>query len=367
MVQGTESTHGAVAVQRLGERWIRELTRSGGGSFVCSPAGLWLALAAVAAGARKETADELRAALGVAEREAAVAVTAAAQELAATDALGVATRVWSRVPVYQECQEALPDVRFGPMDTDGIDAWVQQATGGLIERLPLVIDDEMLLVLVNVLALKARWEVPFERELTEELPFTDAAGVSRGVPTMHGSPAPWQAWRAGGAFVVELRCRAGQGGRTPARVRLVLGRPGEGAADVLPAAWAPAAARASLDADALTIAVPRFTLRTNVRVTDQLAALGIRVATTAAADFSGISPEPLMLSEVVQETVVKVAEEGVEAAAVTVLAAAAGAAPEPPRRVLHLAFDRPFGVVVLDGSGELPLFTGWQEETPAED
>lgn len=40
------------AVQRLGEQWIRELAQPGGGSFVCSPAGLWLALTAVASGAR---------------------------------------------------------------------------------------------------------------------------------------------------------------------------------------------------------------------------------------------------------------------------------------------------------------------------
>ncbi|THA33135.1 hypothetical protein E6R18_11245 [Streptomyces sp. A1277] len=149
--------NGAWAVQRLGERWIREPARPGG-SFVCSPAGLWLALAALAAGAREETADELRAVLGVAEGEAARAATAAARELAATDGVGVATRVWTRTPVHPECREALPGIRFGPMDPDAIDAWVREATGGLIERLPPAVDDDMLLVLVNVLALTARWE-----------------------------------------------------------------------------------------------------------------------------------------------------------------------------------------------------------------
>ncbi|THA63862.1 serine protease [Streptomyces sp. A0958] len=359
--------NGAGAVQRLGERWIRELARPGGGSFVCSPAGLWLALAALAAGARKETADELRAVLGVAEWEAARAATAAARELAATDGLGVATRVWTRTPVYRECREALPDIGFGPVDPDGIDAWVREATGGLIERLPLAVDDDMLLVLVNVLALTACWEEPFDPAETRERPFTDAAGVGRDVPTMHGTPAPWDVWMVRGAFVVELRCRTGRDGRTPARVRLVLGRPGEGAADVLPAAWAPAAARVSLDADAVTVAVPRLTLRTRILATAHLQALGIRLSTTPAADFSGLSPTPLMLSQVVQEAVVKVAEEGVEAAAVTVLPAPAGAAPAPPRRVLHLAFDRPFGIVVLDGGGEVPLFTAWQADIPAEE
>ncbi len=73
-VTGATTTTGAV--QRLAERWIRDgmaagEDRDGTGTgtdtgFVCSPAGLWLALAAVAAGARGATAAELRALLGTA-------------------------------------------------------------------------------------------------------------------------------------------------------------------------------------------------------------------------------------------------------------------------------------------------------------
>ncbi|CAM5371021.1 hypothetical protein SCYAM73S_08032 [Streptomyces cyaneofuscatus] len=59
-------------------------------------------------------------------------------------------------------------------------------------------------------------------------------------------------------------------------------------------------------------------------VTRQLGALGIRLALTDDADFSGLSPRPLLISDVVQEAVLKVAEEGVEAAAVTVVAVAGG-------------------------------------------
>jgi serine protease inhibitor len=66
----------------------------------------------------------------------------------------------------------------------------------------------------------------------------------------------------------------------------------------------------------------------------------------------------------VQECVLKVAEEGVEAAAVTAIAMApAGAALRPPR-IHYVRFDRPFGVVVLDGSGSVPLFTAWQATAP---
>ncbi|MCX0243641.1 serpin family protein [Streptomyces drozdowiczii] len=358
--------NGAHAVRGLGERWIRELAGSGG-DFVCSPAGLWLALTALAAGARGATADELRAVLGVAGDEAAGAATATARALAATDGLGVATRVWTRTPVHRRLRRALPDIGFGPMDPDEVDAWVRKTTGGLIERLPVAVNDQMLLVLVNALALKTDWAIPFTREATRDRPFTDAAGVTREVPTMFGKPPSWDVWMTGGAFVLDLRCaRRGPDGPPPVKVRLVLGRPGEGAAEVLPAAWAPKEARTALHADVVTIAVPRFTLRTHIRATDQLPALGVRLASTPAADFSGLSATPLMLSEAVQEAVLKVTEEGLSAAAVTVLPAPAGAEPGPPPRRLHLAFDRPFGIVVLDPGEEVPLFAGWQAETPSD-
>ncbi|MET8057886.1 serpin family protein [Streptomyces microflavus] len=389
----TGSAARARAVQHLAGRWIRDALATGkpaeGGSFVCSPAGLWLALAAVAAGARGGTARELRALLGTADREAASVVTAAARELALTGALGVATRVWTRVPVADAYREALPDVRFDAMDPAAADAWVREATGGLIGQLPLEITDGTLLALVNVLALKARWERPFDASRTRDLPFTDASGATRPVPTMAKDVPLADVWAVDGTYVVELRCTGEQGGtgepggaggpggtRGPggtggpggggARVRFVLGEPGAGAGRVLPAGWADRAAGAPPAADRVTIALPRLTLRTRIAVTGQLPALGIRLATSGAADFSGLSPEPLTISDVVQEAVLKVAEEGVEAAAVTVVAMrAAGAAP-PPQRVLHLAFDRPFGIVVLPAHSDVPLFTAWQADTPAD-
>ncbi|NEB98645.1 serine protease, partial [Streptomyces anulatus] len=65
----TDATTATGAVRRLAERWVRDGMAAGEGrggtgtgtGFVCSPAGLWLALAAVAAGARGATAAELRA------------------------------------------------------------------------------------------------------------------------------------------------------------------------------------------------------------------------------------------------------------------------------------------------------------------
>ncbi|GAA1363770.1 serpin family protein [Streptomyces beijiangensis] len=364
MTAGGFAAQGA-AVRSLAERWLRELDEasgedSPGRDFVCSPAGLWLALGAVAAGARGATADELRELLGVAGDGAAEAVTEGARALAATDALAVAGRVWTRVPVYDAYRKALPDIGFGPMPTDGaeIDAWVREATGGLIERLSIRIDASIMLALVNALALKACWETPFDAGRTRDLSFTDASGAQHEVATMQRRLPTHDAWRVREVSVVELRTE-GAG----ARVRFVLGPEGARAADVLPAAWA--GRGAGIAADAVSVALPRFSLRTKLDVLEQLPALGVLLATSDDADFSAMSPVGLKIGRVAQEAVVKIAEKGIEAAAVTVVAMVRSAAMPPPERVEHIAFDRPFGIVVLDGSGEVPLFAGWQASAPA--
>ncbi|MFD3484416.1 serpin family protein [Streptomyces sp. NPDC058665] len=366
MGQPTGLTTFAGPMQALAERWLRVRGEGehGGvdGDFVCSPTGLWLALGAVTAGARGQTAGELETLLGLGGTGSgtAGAVTDTARTLARTGQLGVATRVWSRVPVYRAYREALPDIGFGHMDPAEIDAWVREATGGLIEKLPGEVSEKTLLALVNVLALKARWQLPFEARDTADLPFTDAAGTVHAVPTMRQQLGAGSGWTVDGTHVVELRC---EGGESALRVRFVLGAEGTRAADVLPAAWAPESRRARIDTERINLFLPRLELRTTLEITPQLPALGVTYATTDLADFSGLSPEPLKIEKVVQEAVVKVAELGVEAAAVTAIMMRAAGMARPPR-VVPIAFDRPFGVVVLDATAEVPLFTGWQASAP---
>lgn len=434
-------TRHSAAVQELARRWLAQVaadprTRGDGGlgDFACSPVGLWLALTAVAAGARGLTARELRAVLGGAGPAATESVTEVSRALAETDALAVATGVWSAVPVHRAFREALPDLGFGqlrPGETAPIDAWVRKATGGLVPRLPLTPTRETVLLLVNALALKARWEHPFEPDATRPRAFTDAAGTTHQVETMvrdvsaadvwsvpldaAGPPedrrpgerraASDQADRAaaaeraghrprprlsgwaraawsgrglrnrGGAgaettgggqrvTVAELRCRPGADGGPPALVRLVLGPPGAAATQVLPAAWLGPSARTPVEASRVTLALPRLALRTRLDVAPHLAALGVRAALGDEAEFPHLAPEPLRIEQVAQESVVRIAEQGVEAASVTAVAMAFAGAALPAPEPLRIAFDRPFGIVVLDPGGTVPLCTAWQASAP---
>ncbi|MFF9500732.1 serpin family protein [Streptomyces sp. NPDC014656] len=299
--------------------------------------------------------------LGVAGEEAGAAVTGVGRTVAGTGGVSGAVGVWSRVPVYEGFRGGLPDVGFGRLGGDAqaeLDAWVRAESGGRVPELPLGLDGSEDLVLLGVLALKAAWRTAFPAGATRPEPFTDASGAVRPVPTMRQRiPGAW-VWKVrqgrwgSRAVVVEL---PGAGARA-VRVRFVLGAPGRGPADVLPLAWD--ARREPVEDEAVELALPRFSLRSRFDLRPWLEELGAGGALRPGADFSGLSPEPLLVSRVVQEAVVEVAERGVEAAAVTQVTMVRSAA--RPRPLERIAFDRPFGVVVLDAEGELPLFAGWR-------
>ncbi|MEU2544618.1 serpin family protein [Streptomyces roseolus] len=342
----------AGAVRELAERL---LPGDAARDFVGSPAGLWVALGAVAAGARGRAAEELRGVLGVAGAEAGPAVVGVAAELARTPGVSAGVAVRSRVPLEAAYRSALPCVGFGGLAGDAraeLDAWVAEVGGGRSGGLPDVLDGGADLVLVGVVALGAVWREAFDARGTRPAPFTGADGSVAEVPTMHRRvPARW-AWRVGGGVVVEPPCA---GERAP-RVRFVLGPVGAGPDAVVPLGWAEEG-REPVRAGGVELALPRFGLRGRTDALAWLESVGVTAPARPGADFSGLSPEPLYVSKAVQEAVVEVGEAGVEAAAVTQVEMTRSAArPLPAERI---AFDRPFGVVVLDADGRLPLFVGW--------
>ena len=90
---------------------------------------------------------------------------------------------------------------------------------------------------------------------------------------------------------------------------------------------------------------------------DALAALGITDAQDPArADFSSLTTLDACLTRAKQMTRVKVDEKGVEAAAVTMLAADGCVMALPPEEVCVMNLDRPF-LFVIRMSG-VPLFVG---------
>jgi serpin B len=84
----------------------------------------------------------------------------------------------------------------------------------------------------------------------------------------------------------------------------------------------------------------------------------MKAAFTESADFTGIAEDPLWISSVIHKAVVKVDEEGTEAAAATEVAIAKSEGPiERPRPVVFKA-DHPFFYAIRDLRSGAILFLG---------
>ena len=114
------------------------------------------------------------------------------------------------------------------------------------------------------------------------------------------------------------------------------------------------------------VSLPKFTASWSGELTDSLKKMGLETAfDPGTADFSamGVGQDgyPLYLSQVIQKTVIDVAEEGTKAAAVTMAVSNTGAAlPENP---LELNLNRPFLYGIVDTERNIPLFLGVYQGT----
>jgi len=243
-----------------------------------------------------------------------------------------------------------------------INDWVADRTQDRIpELIPAgVLDHLTRLVLVNALYLKAPWESPFEKSLTESMPFRRPDGRSVRVDTMvqpmlATTMTQGEGWRA---------ARLPYAGRTLA-MTLVLPDPGR-MREVEPlltsGGWAEVMSegrRTMLD-----VHVPRWTFRTQAALNDVLQQLGMRTAFDRHdADFGPMTEEDLDLyvSAVLHEGFIAVDEEGTEAAAATAVVMRDESLPvtEP----FHV--DRPFLFAIHDVEYGTPLFLGRVDDPSA--
>jgi len=114
-----------------------------------------------------------------------------------------------------------------------------------------------------------------------------------------------------------------------------------------------------LDPETVIVSLPRFKIESEFKLRPALCALHADLAFSDEADFSGISEEPLKISEVVHKTFVEVNEEGTEAAAATgmgmVLSTGLGSKPPEPK---VFTADHPFLFFIWDRKADAVLFSG---------
>lgn len=385
-------TDGTGAITALGELWVELLfddpvVRGASGDVICSPAGLWLALAALEACADGATRQELRGVVGPvrAQNTEATAVRALGRD----GAFIASARMSSRLPARPEFRPSSYAIEVGPPGPDGpygLHRWAH-GTDAPLGQVAECADPARCARLVSTVALQAEWERPFEPSFTRELPFTDAEGATHGVPAMVAEVPVEDAWTLarphGRVTVVELRARAGDMSAAPAarpvRVRFALGEDRQvPPAEVISASWAPATQgrairgnRGSRHPEAVLLELPRLWLSGDIDVSPQLAALGVRRLFSPSAELPRMFSEPIHCDRAIQSCLVRFDEHGMTSRTPADTAKdqpwanrAHFDGPGQLLRTVPVRLDRPFAFSVLDGSGTVPLLAGYQADRP---
>jgi len=234
-----------------------------------------------------------------------------------------------------------------------INDWVSEQTEGRIEDLipPDAIDAMTRLVLTNAIYFNAAWLHPFEEDMTEDGDFHLLDGGTVTVPMMRQTERHGYA-EGDGYQAVELL----YDGRELSMVILLPDKGGfdefEGSLD----AGRLDAIIDDLEYGEVALTMPRFEFESEFSLAKTLAAMGMPVAFSGSADFSGMTGDrDLYIGAVLHKAFVSVDEAGTEAAAATAVIMELTAMPGQP---VEVTVDRPFIFLIRDIQTGAVLFVG---------
>jgi serpin B len=234
-----------------------------------------------------------------------------------------------------------------------INDWVSDQTEGRIEDLipPGAIDEWTRLVLTNAIYFNAAWAYPFNEKMTADGPFYLLDGGQVTVPMMKQTES-FGYTEGEGYQAVELLYDGGE-------LSMVILLPEAGNFEAFEEglqAQQVSNIISGLQPTEVALTMPKFEFDSEFSLKDILAGMGMPVAFTEDADFSGMTGNPeLFISDVVHKAFVAVDEAGTEAAAATAVIMKLTAVPPPP---MEVTLDRPFIFLIRDIDTGAILFVG---------
>jgi len=240
-----------------------------------------------------------------------------------------------------------------PATAKRINDWVKQQTQGKIPQIVDQINPDDLLFLINATYFKGQWQNEFNPNLTQDRPFY----LPNGQETQH--PMMFQ---TGSYHYLEnqqfqaIRLPYGNGRFS---LYVFLPQPEQNLsqfyAQLNSSNWQTWLSQFEEQDGSITL--PKFQLEYGVELKPILSALGMDIAFSQNADFSGISDKSAKIDQVKHKTFVEVNEKGTEAAAVTSVGIVATSI-RPPSNPFEMVVDRPFFCAIYDHETQTPLFLG---------
>lgn len=241
-----------------------------------------------------------------------------------------------------------------------INKWVEKKTNSLIkEFLEEPLDVETKMALFNTIYFYGEWVSEFEKNSTYKEDFTATDNEIVQVDMMHDERTEFYVkndsmdgvvmdYRYGNMAFVALKPTAGQNVRQMYEELTY-----DALTELLD----------SGSSELVRLKLPKFEVEFDKKLNETLQNMGIKRAfDEQLADFSGLgytdSGVPLYISLVRQKAVVKLDEEGTEAAAVTMVAMNECAMAMPTKEPIEVYFDEPFLYMIMDMESRTPLFMG---------
>lgn len=347
------------------------LTGSGDENAVCSPLNIYMALAMLAettdGTSRQQILDLLDAASIQTLRVQAGQVWNShyMSDSASTSLLANSLWLETGLQYNKNTVQTLADSYYasvfqGDLGSDAMNdvlrGWLNEQTGGLLEEQVsgVSMPEETILALASTIYYRAKWSGEFYEENNRDDVFHSPSGdrtVTYMNTTLTYGPYYW-----GEDFgAVYLGLEDGS------KMWLILPDEGYSPEEILASGNAlemilDYGSYESSKSVMVHLSLPKFDVAADMQLNEKLQALGITDVFSGSADFSAILPnDEAYLDTASHAARVKIDEEGVEAAAYTVMMACGAAM--PPEEEIDFVLDRPFLFVIVSHDN-LPLFAG---------
>ncbi|MFZ1939907.1 MAG: serpin family protein [Terracidiphilus sp.] len=349
--------------------------RSQPGNLFFSPESISIAFAMALAGARGQTATQmegvLRLTLPPDELHPAMGkLLAQMNEKNPNYQLSAADALWAQQnqnfqPAYLKLVEANYAAAFHQVNfllapetaRTTINQWIEKQTNNKIPNLvpPGAITPSTRLVLTNAIYFKGDWLDPFDERATADADFHLSSTQTVKAPMMHES-SNFNFFDDTSFQALELPYKGNALSMVVLLPKDVAGLP------ALEQSLTPATLTGWLgnlrSAPKVIVSLPRFTMTQQFELSSALSAMGMQLAFTGAADFSGMDGErDFTISAAIHKAFIDVNETGTEAAAATsIIMRATAMRVEPPPMVFNA--DHPFLFLIRDMRSGSILFLG---------
>ena len=235
-----------------------------------------------------------------------------------------------------------------------INDWCSKSTNGMIPRVLDNVSTDIPLYLFDAMYFKGQWKEKFKKGDTQEENFTNESGSVSKVPMMKQTKS--HGYMENDVFQA-VSLAYGNGAFS---MVALLPKSGYKVADVIDAlkdsGWEEIC-NSLYRTHEVNLWLPKFETTFGTKLNDILSAMGMPLAfDRQKADFSALSSSPLYLDYVRQDAIIKVDEEGTEAAVVSHAAFGKMDAAPAPAVVFHA--DHPFLYLISEKSTGAILFAG---------